>query len=115
MSIYQVQYKKDSHTYVSDIEADSKDDVLVLFNDLVVAEVLEIRKYVYKNIKYPLDDGDYQKGVSFTLINDKLQFHKISLKKIKKNLSITDISSYIKTFIKHNESSKYQISSIKSS
>jgi len=82
MSIYQVQYKKDSHTYVSDIEADSKDDVLVLFNDLVVAEVLEIRKYVYKNIKYPLDNGDYQKGVSFTLINDKLQFHKISLKKI---------------------------------
>lgn len=113
MPKYQVQYKHKSHTYTSDIEADSVDNVYNLFNEMSVAEILEIRRYVYESRVYKKDDGDYVKGISFSFSNNVNQSCKFSLKKIKSNLSVRDIILYIRSFLKFKNSTDFNISSIK--
>lgn len=95
-NLFQVQYSKDSKTYVADFYSDNWRNVKDFFTTVMCGELLEIRKYVYQDTTIKKDDGDYIKRVSVYISNDdsKVSF---SLPKVKSNLTHKDLNTLIKT------------------
>ena len=81
----------------TDIESDSVDDILLLNNELSVAEVLEIRKYIYVNLSNikKVDDGNY-KYAKVTLYFDN-SIEVIKIPKFKLTKTKDDLINYFKT------------------
>ena len=88
--MYQVQYKRNSKTYVEDFYSESYDKVKDFFENVIDGELLEIRKYVHLDNTVIVDDGQYVKRMSFYITNDKFQFSSF-VPKIKRNFKIEQI------------------------
>jgi len=109
MPKYQIQYKHQSHTYVSDMEADSKDSVYALFREISTAEILEIRKYIYESNKYVKDDGNYNNALKFSLFDDHGHSRVFLIKKLKKNKTPSFFISAIRSLLKFHSKSNFSV------
>lgn len=72
--LYQVQYQRNSKTYVEEFYSDSYQKVKDFFESTIDGELLEIRKYVHLDTTVKKDEGDYVKRCSFYIYDDKYQF-----------------------------------------
>lgn len=95
--LYQVQYKRNSKTYVEDFYADSYQKVKDFFESVIDGELIEIRKYVHLDKTVLKDDSkDYIKRMNIYLTDDKRYFS-ISIPKIRKGLDTNLIKNLIVT------------------
>ena len=94
MAKFQVQYKNNSKTFNTILEANSYNDIIDLFSDLINCEITEIREIVYENPVYKKDDGNYIKSVVLVLSNDN-SYCSIKIPKMKKNLLLTSVSKLV--------------------
>lgn len=69
-NLYQVQYKKDSKTYLEDFYSDDYRKVKNFFEKIIGGELTEIRKFVHHDSTVKKDDGDYVKRVSLFISKD---------------------------------------------
>ncbi|NPA59773.1 MAG: hypothetical protein GXO30_04835 [Epsilonproteobacteria bacterium] len=103
MPLYQVKYKVNSRTYNSDIEAKDLDSVKALFKKLSVAQILEIKEYLYFDtpVKFDVDDYNRTAKLSLYFSNDVPRFIKIP--RIKKNILFDRLESYLSGLFKNLE------------
>jgi len=70
-NLYQVQYKRNSKTYIENFYSTSWQKVFDLSSKLIDGEITEIRKFVYYDGKIKKDNGDgYYKSVTCSLFSD---------------------------------------------
>lgn len=98
MSMFQVQIKANDQTVNTDLEADNKDDVINFYRALSVAEIMQVKKYVYLN---PIDfqkrtrkDGKYA-SVTITFSNGKV--FKIKIPDLKPNIDQSEVMAHLKS------------------
>ena len=95
-NLYQVQYTRNSKTYVEDFYFSSYDKVKSFFETCIDGELLEIRKYVHTDNTVKKDDGLYFKRISFYITNAN-SFFGSSIPKIKKTISIITFKQLLLT------------------
>jgi hypothetical protein len=109
MSKFQVQYKNNSQTFTDILPATSYKEIVDLFQDLINAEILEIRKVVYEDNTYPKDDGNYKKNRSMRVYNEKGHFITFKLPKIKKSLNDEDLTNLSFQYLRISNNKPYKI------
>ena len=99
MPNYQVQYKLNSQTKITDIEADNVQGVLAICDELLISDITEIRKYVYAPLNpiIPNDDKNYRNTRNIHLKNDSQQKSIIKVYKVKKTITDNDLINYAKS------------------
>ena len=102
MPKYQVQYKNNSQVFRDNIHAQSEVQIINLFQDLINAELLEIREYVYENKHYPKDDGNYIKSVSCSMTSELGFLFNLKIPKMKRNITQSRLTQFILDYVKIN-------------
>lgn len=92
MKKYQVQYKNNSKTFTDTYYAVSDVQLIDLFQDLINAEITEIREVVYENPIYPKDDGNYQKGYKLHFQDEEGFKRTIKIPKVKNSIDINQLT-----------------------
>lgn len=100
-NLYQVQYKRESKTYLENFYCDSWQNAKDIFDTLIDGEITEIRKFVHHDNTIIKDDGKYHKRVGL-YSTDKTKFFKLSLFKVKKTISHDDIIQTVKDNLQFN-------------
>lgn len=94
-NLYQVQYKRNSQTFLEDFHAPSYQILLGVVENLIDGEITEIRKFVYHSLDVVKDDKiGYSKSV-FCNIVDKDNYVKLTLPKVRTTLQPLDIKNLI--------------------
>ena len=93
MPMYQIQVEANNQKINTDLEANSKDDAIAFYRALSVAEVLQVKRYVYVN---PVDfqrrdrkDGRY---ASASIIFDNGLETKIKIPDLKPNIDQKEVA-----------------------
>ena len=94
-NLYQVQYKRDSKTYLEEFYSDDYLKVKSFVENVIGGELTEIRKFVHYDGTVKRDDGDYYKRISVFLSNDSAKLSTF-VPKVKKTLSHQIIEDTIK-------------------
>lgn len=106
MSKYQVLYKYNTKSFVDIFEAPNVDSVLSFFDDISATEIVEVREFVFELSQYKEDDGNYIHSSSIKISSDNF-FYSFKIPKLKKTVNDTELSNYIKQYLKSkNESIK---------
>jgi len=103
MAKYQIQFKNNSKTFTETLEAKSHVEIINFFEDIINAELTEIREIVYTNPIYPKDDGLYIKNVSVLLTDDHSSMSSLKIPKMKKSITREQLANLIKQFVKLNQ------------
>lgn len=101
MNKYQVQYRNNSKTFVDTLYAKSSVEIISLFQDLINAELTEIREVVYENPIYPKDDGNYGVNTSVRVKHENY-LYSFKIPKRKKTLDLSNLDILVKKYIKVN-------------
>lgn len=109
---YQVQYKRNSKTYIEDFYADSISGIYNLFKNIINGEIIEIRKYALVDSTIKADDGNYGKRIG-AYITDDSSYMSFSIPKSKKGLSLLEIKSYIVSYLDFHNGKKIDFDKIK--
>lgn len=104
MPKYQVQYKNESHTFTDIFYSESHLQIIDFFQNIINAELLEIREFVYENNFYPKDDGDYINSASCRLTGEFNTITSFKIPKLKKTVTTSYLTSLINEYIKINNS-----------
>ncbi|MGM0518199.1 MAG: hypothetical protein ACQERD_00990 [Campylobacterota bacterium] len=103
---FQVTYTAKNKTYYSDIEALHYNDVLNFFDDIIGAEVKEIRQYVFEDNKKKKFENINRK-LSVKMYNEDNISHDIKIPYTKKSISDNELMTLINnTFEVNNKSIK---------
>lgn len=97
MNKYQIVYNLHSKKHYLDIQCDTYQNARDFFQDTMVGELVEIRKYVYENKVDTVDDGNYYKKLKISLTLGLNRFISISIPKIKTSYKI-DTNAIKNTF-----------------
>lgn len=104
MPMFQVQIKANDQTVNTDLEANSKDDVINFYHALSVAEVLQVKRYVYLNpvdfLKPDRRDGRY---ATATIYFENGSTTKIKIPDLKPSIDQKDVINHLKSLY-HNVS-----------
>jgi hypothetical protein len=103
-NLYQVQYKRNSKTYIENLYAKSYEQVLEFANELIGGEITEIRKFLHHDSKVKKDYGTgYFKSISFSCSVDNAFFH-LKVPKVKDTFSHFELKEMVSnTFQVHTK------------
>lgn len=99
-NLFQVQYKRNSKTYVEKFYSDSWLKVKDVAESIIDGEITEIRKFVHYDSTVRKDDvKDYHKSVYCNITNNEA-YSKFSLPKVKKSVDYKQLISLLKLNLK---------------
>lgn len=93
--IYQVTYRAKNKTFYSDVEAKHYQDVLTFFNNVIGAEVQEIREYVYENKEKKDYSNFINKKIAVKFFNEDSTMNDIKIPLVKNTITDDEILSHI--------------------
>jgi len=104
MPLFQIKSKVNSQTINTDLECSTFDDAISFYNALSVAEILDVKKYVYlnRNPVKKLDDKKYRYATVKITFKHTLPIT-IKIPKLKNRLSVLDIQNYFKSIYRNIE------------
>ena len=94
-NLFQIQYKRNSKTYIENLYCPSWDIAKEFAETLIDGELTEIRKFVHHDSTLKKDDYDYYKRVTFFLFDSDAKMSFV-LPKIKKTLEPNQLKDFIK-------------------
>jgi hypothetical protein len=103
-NLYQVQYKRNSKTYIENLYANSYEQVLEFANELIGGEITEIRKFLHHDSRVKKDYGTgYFKSVTCSLYSDD-GYRSLKIPKVDNTIKHDDLINHISnTFQVHTK------------
>lgn len=98
-NLYQVVYKYNSRTYTENFYSNNIPELIKFFNLYIGGELIEVREFVTSNLSNKLDDGNYFKRISLSLVSNDFQF-KTFIPNIKRNKNLNVIKDLIVSKLK---------------
>lgn len=102
MPMFQIQVEANNQKINTDLEADSKDDAIAFYRALSVAEVLQVKRYVYVNPndfqKRDRKDGRY---ATVTIVFETGLETKIKIPDLKPSIDQKEIFNHIRSLYRN--------------